>query len=142
MSEDLAGLHFTPRWGESAATKVDGHHDGVPDRLAAEIAAMRAEVSDLRRALASRATIEQAKGILMFRFGFGPETAFAVLKRVSQDNNVKLREVAHAIVAAAQGTPPALPTAREAAIAARLLDGHSDGWSPDPASEPVDSSEV
>jgi hypothetical protein len=137
MSEDLSDLHYAQPWGETTDAEADGHEDGVPGRLAAEVAVLRAEITDLRRALASRPTIEQAKGVLMLRFHFGPETAFAVMKRVSQDNNIKLREVAQAIVAAAQRTaaPPPYPSARAAAIATHLLDGNADGWPTDPATD-------
>ncbi|GGB35390.1 hypothetical protein GCM10011492_27610 [Flexivirga endophytica] len=38
--------------------------------------------------------IEQAKGVVMRQFRVDAETAFAVLDRVSQDTNIKVREVA------------------------------------------------
>ena len=44
-------------------------------------------------ALSSRDIIGQAKGILMERFGITADAAFAVLLRMSQHLNVKLREV-------------------------------------------------
>jgi len=46
--------------------------------------------------------IEQAKGVLMAREGFGADAAFAQLRTWSQRRNVKLREVAKQIVDAAQ----------------------------------------
>jgi hypothetical protein len=53
------------------------------------------EMSDhLREALLSRDVIGQAKGILMERLRVTPEEAFDVLRRSSQQLNVKLREVA------------------------------------------------
>ncbi len=52
---------------------------------------------ELRTALESRAVIEQAKGILMTR-GHSPESAFGHLRRVSQNRNTKLREVAAIVV--------------------------------------------
>jgi GAF domain-containing protein len=48
----------------------------------------------LETALASRAVIEQAKGVLMATRGCSPEEAFALLNRESQHRNVKLREIA------------------------------------------------
>lgn len=48
----------------------------------------------LWQAVDSRKLIGQAQGILMERFGIGAPQAFAMLRRYSQDNNVKLREVA------------------------------------------------
>ena len=57
------------------------------------------ELEGLRRAMESRAVIEQAKGILMAQSpSFGPDEAFEVLRRASQRENVKLREIAQRIV--------------------------------------------
>ena len=55
----------------------------------------------MREAMAHRATIEQAKGILMGEHRCTPEEAFARLSRLSQDTNRKLRDVAAALVAEA-----------------------------------------
>ncbi|ABS03491.1 GAF and ANTAR domain-containing protein [Kineococcus radiotolerans] len=52
------------------------------------------KMSNLRVAVASRDVIGQAKGILMERFKITADQAFALLSRVSQDTNRKLREVA------------------------------------------------
>ncbi len=52
----------------------------------------------LQEALASRAVIEQAKGILIREVPCDADEAFARLKRESQDSNRKLRDVAKAIV--------------------------------------------
>jgi GAF domain-containing protein len=55
----------------------------------------------LRAAMATRAVIEQAKGILMARTpGVGADGAFELLVRASQRENVKLRDIAARIVAA------------------------------------------
>jgi hypothetical protein len=56
------------------------------------------ELADLRAALRSRQTIGLACGLVMARFGIGPEEAFAYLSRRSQDSNRKLRTVAGDIV--------------------------------------------
>ncbi len=45
-------------------------------------------------ALEGRKRIGQAQGILMERHSLTEDQAFAVLKRYSQDNNVKLRDLA------------------------------------------------
>jgi hypothetical protein len=55
-------------------------------------------VAQLEEAMASRATIEQAKGVLMALHRLDPETAFALLREQSQRRNVKLRDVAREIV--------------------------------------------
>ena len=56
----------------------------------------------MTRAMASRAVIEQAKGILIAQRQLSPEAAFDVLSRASQTANRKLRDIAQAIVDKAQ----------------------------------------
>lgn len=51
-------------------------------------------ISQLEEAIASRAVIEQAKGAVAVVRRISPDDAFGVLRTVSQDTNVKLREVA------------------------------------------------
>lgn len=53
----------------------------------------------LRRALDTRDVIGQAKGILMNRRGITADEAFDLLRRTSQDLNVKLTELAHTLAA-------------------------------------------
>jgi len=53
---------------------------------------------DLRIAMATRNLIGQAQGILMERYKLTAEQAFAVLSRISQQSNVKLRDVAQHLV--------------------------------------------
>jgi GAF domain-containing protein len=53
----------------------------------------------LQAAMASRAVIEQAKGIVMAQRRCAADEAFAFLTKVSQDNNRKVRDVAAALVA-------------------------------------------
>jgi GAF domain-containing protein len=53
----------------------------------------------LTEAMANRAVIEQAKGILMQERRCGPDEAFTILARASQRANVKLRDIATQIVA-------------------------------------------
>lgn len=52
----------------------------------------------LNVALDSRKRIGQAQGILMERHGLDEATAFEVLRRYSQDHNIKLRQVAEDLV--------------------------------------------
>jgi len=63
-----------------------------------ELTELHRENDQLRAALTSRATIDQAKGILMATHGGTPEDAFNRLVRMSQNSNVPLRDVAKAIV--------------------------------------------
>lgn len=52
-----------------------------------------------RSALASRDVIGQAKGILMERFAIDAIAAFDLLRRLSQESNVKLLDIAEKVVA-------------------------------------------
>ena len=55
-----------------------------------------------KRALASRDTIGQAKGMIMERYGVDAVQAFDVLRKLSQDSNVPLVQVAADLVTNAQ----------------------------------------
>jgi ANTAR domain/GAF domain len=55
--------------------------------------------TQLRQALDSRDVIGQAKGILMQRRGLDADEAFDLLRRTSQDLNIKLAELARTIAA-------------------------------------------
>jgi GAF domain-containing protein len=69
--------------------------------------AERAEMSqNLKQALASRAVIDQALGIIMGQNRCSADEAFDILRTTSQNRNVKLRDIAAAIVAAVSGHPP------------------------------------
>lgn len=59
----------------------------------------------LQDALHSRATIDQAVGVLVERERLSPEQAFEMLRTASQRLNVKIRDIAHQIVETAQGKP-------------------------------------
>jgi GAF domain-containing protein len=58
----------------------------------------RALSENLEQAMVSRATIEQAKGIVMSSVGCGPDEAIQLLIKQSQDQNVKLRDLAEELV--------------------------------------------
>src|SRR5215213_5024127 len=60
------------------------------------------EATHLRKAMESRAVIEQAKGVIMARDKCTAQEAFDILTRISQQQNVKLRDLAHVIIDAAQ----------------------------------------
>lgn len=91
----------------------------------------------LRRAIDSRHLIGQAQGILMERFGISSSQAFAVLRRYSQDGNLKLREVAEHLIGSralpsAQAADRAPNDGRDGDSAANgRADGASDGGSTD-----------
>lgn len=56
------------------------------------------ERAEFKRAIDGRHMIGMAQGILMERFSLKADQAFSVLRRYSQDRNVKLREVAEQLV--------------------------------------------
>src|SRR5690606_42123649 len=56
------------------------------------------EEEGLRQAIGARHLIEQAQGILMERYGLDHDRAFALLRRYSRDNNIKLRVVAQRVI--------------------------------------------
>jgi GAF domain-containing protein len=79
----------------------DADDDAVAHLLAPHasvaLAATRTE-ANLWQAIDARKLIGQAQGILMERFDLDADQAFAVLRRYSQDHNVKLREVAQRLI--------------------------------------------
>jgi ANTAR domain len=64
---------------------------------------LEAEVGQLRAAMASRAVIEQAKGILMLLTNCRDQTAFDLLGHISSHTHRKIRDVARAITESATG---------------------------------------
>ena len=67
------------------------------------VSALHTEIAQLRTAMASRATIEQAKGVLMVLTGCGEQVAFELLAHMSSHTHRKVREVAQTIVESASG---------------------------------------
>jgi GAF domain-containing protein len=57
----------------------------------------------LQEAMRSRAVIEQAKGIVMARYGVTADEAFRRLAKESQDTNTRLRDLAGRLVARTSG---------------------------------------
>jgi GAF domain-containing protein len=106
----------------SLSVRLYTHHDDVgtlnlvscsPDAFSAEdevlvellaahaaTAAAAARLHEqLTNALASRDVIGQAKGIIIERLGVDGACAFSMLRRLSQDNNIPLAEIAARVVA-------------------------------------------
>jgi GAF domain-containing protein len=67
-------------------------------RHAAVALASARQTENLWQAIDARKRVGQAQGILMERFDLNEDQAFAVLMRYSQNNNIKLREVAERLV--------------------------------------------
>lgn len=82
------------------------HAFTTDDEAIAHILARHASVAissarnkeSLVQAVAARELVGQAMGILMERFDLDADRAFAILKRYSQDNNRKLRDVAQELI--------------------------------------------
>ena len=79
----------------------DGEAETVGMVLAAHAAAAimaSREGDQLQSALSTRDRIGQAKGIIMERFNIDDVQAFAMLRRLSQDTNTKLIDVAQRVI--------------------------------------------
>jgi len=74
-----------------------------PDSEIERARALEAEVGQMRAAMASRAAIEQAKGILMLLTSCGDQVAFDLLAHISSHTHRKVREVAEVITRSAAG---------------------------------------
>jgi AmiR/NasT family two-component response regulator len=78
----------------------------VSDQEVAHVLARHAAVAlanarntqNLWQAIDARKRVGQAQGILMERFDLDEDKAFSVLMRYSQNNNMKLRDVAERLV--------------------------------------------
>jgi hypothetical protein len=91
------------------------------------------EAGQLREAMVARAGIEQAKGYLVAVCDITLDAAFQVLRGVSQDRNIKLRDLATALMTLASGPGPRageLTPAHHAAAALMVRVGKSDPLSP------------
>lgn len=70
------------------------------------LADLSTTTADLRAALESRAAIDQAIGVVMAQNRCGPDDALELLRRASQRQNVKLRDLAHDVVLRVGGEEP------------------------------------
>jgi GAF domain-containing protein len=77
--------------------------------LALRLASYASLTDQLRSSLASRTVIDQALGVIMAQQRCTQAEAFALLRRASQSGNVKLRDIAAAIVTRVSGEPPQPP---------------------------------
>ncbi len=97
------------------------------------LAKLRSE-RDLWRAIDSRHLIGQAQGMLMERFKLSSEKSFSVLRRYSQQHNIKLHEVAGELIRTGRLPAEAEGRSRSETRAAVIPNPRSDG--PD---DPTDS---
>lgn len=70
----------------------------------AEARALEAEVDDLSERLESRRAVERAKGMLMAK-GMSEPDAFRRLQKLAMDRRMSLRQVAEAVILAADAEP-------------------------------------
>ncbi|WP_258727032.1 GAF and ANTAR domain-containing protein [Cellulomonas sp. NS3] len=98
-------------WDGAALATAVGYAQELAHALTVCRSAQRqAEVnSHLKAALASRATIDQAMGVIMAQNRCSAEDAFAILRTASQHRNTKLRDVAVAIIEGVTGQPASPP---------------------------------
>jgi hypothetical protein len=129
VPDSLHGWSSVDVDGSSALPVADG--SGTP--VEQEFADLAQENENLRVAIGSRAVIEQAKGALMLRYGLDQDAAFAVLKRWSQDSNIKLHTVAQALVDWATGNDP--PPGEQPGSAKRLEKDLAALFGADPSQE-------
>ena len=86
---------------EGLCIDVTASSAASPD--ACRLQALEAEVEQLRCAMSSRATIEQAKGILMLLTNCSEQVAFDLLAHISSHTHRKVRDVAQSITESASG---------------------------------------
>jgi transcriptional regulator with GAF, ATPase, and Fis domain len=79
-------------------------------RAALRMASCNDTNDQLRSSIVSRAVIDQALGVIMATERCPQDRAFAVLQTVSQNTNVKIRDLAATIVTSVSGEPPRPPT--------------------------------
>ncbi|MGH3210076.1 MAG: GAF and ANTAR domain-containing protein [Trebonia sp.] len=91
------------------AEELASHASGALT-LSLRMATCTDQNDQLRSSIVSRAVIDQALGVIMATERCPQDKAFAMLRSVSQNSNVKLRDIAATIVTRVSGEPPK-PTA-------------------------------
>jgi AmiR/NasT family two-component response regulator len=89
--------HGRPNDGGSGDRESD---DDAHDALRAELSDAQRQVDQLREAVESRDIIATAKGLLMAQERLSSTDAFEVLRRASQRENIRVREIATRMVQA------------------------------------------
>jgi ANTAR domain/PAS fold len=84
-------------------TVIDLTDSPEPGKAPDRTAALEAEVGQMRAAMASRAAIEQAKGILMLLTSCSDQVAFDLLAHISSHTHRKVRDVAQVLTESASG---------------------------------------
>lgn len=112
--------------GDGSVTAVHGYTTDVTE------AVRRTTSEDVEHAMEvisqSRPVIEQAKGVLMMTYALDAEAAFALLRRYSQRENIKVRDVARSVVESMSGRElPAVSRATWDRLAAEMSQGERPG---------------
>jgi CheY-like chemotaxis protein len=89
--ERAEGVSATLRKAGYEVTVIVSPSDDVLALLAAEVQALKLK-------LAERKLVERAKGLLMKWEGVDEETAYAALRKMAMDRNLKLAEVASRVI--------------------------------------------
>lgn len=92
---------------EASVARVAAARAGDAIVAVTELEGARRLAGQLEQAMASRAVIEQAKGVLMALRGIDEHAAFEWLRASSQAQNVKVRSLAEQVVAGVSGTKAA-----------------------------------
>ncbi len=100
----------------STITTLIGYEQLVSAALVTAAAEDAAGIADMLSVLQSRGAIEQAKGVIMGSLRCDAEAAWSTLRRASHESNVKLRELAVALVEHVGGVP-----AEQPAVAAPIV---------------------
>jgi hypothetical protein len=120
----------------TASTRLDGHaaNGSLDDRApvsdgpaGGNTSALLEEICHLRRAVVSRAQVGVACGLVASSYGCTTEQAFALLLRISQTRNIKLRQVALVLQQSFDGELLSDDQARILDVAATVLPR---GWPP------------
>ncbi|MFF4731820.1 ANTAR domain-containing protein [Streptomyces mirabilis] len=108
----------------------------VEDPAGQDVVALRAEIDQLRRALAGRAVIDQACGMVMVLAPCRRGAARNLLVDISRQCNARLPDVAAALVAAWEGEPLSRLMQRALRRALRRLYAEDRGCGSPPPGEP------
>ncbi|MFG2677597.1 ANTAR domain-containing protein [Streptomyces sp. NPDC048392] len=110
----LAGLDTTDPLRTTAhrprsESESESEPPGTAGASAERLHVLQQEVTQLRRAIASRPVIDQARGVLMALHACTSDEAWHILREASQLSNTKLHTVAAAVTASTEGDGPPPP---------------------------------
>ena len=92
-----------------AAAAAFAEAAGTAVGLALRLAEQEQLTEQLQQALVSRSVIDQALGIIMSGHKLDADEAFDILRKASQEQNVKLRAIAARLIQIVTGKPPVPP---------------------------------